>query len=173
MSKRKILILIIILLIVSCINKKKDNNIDNLKRRDKTETQKLMIIGKKLKSFEKIINDSVDLKNKIIFIYNGFDCENCIDIGYNLTKKIDSLSHKQIVYIIATSTNIGRDQYRNCYYNFIYFDEHDLIRRELKYIYTPVIIKLDSLRIIEDAYFPSPNRNIKNELIFISKCITK
>ncbi|PIF06706.1 MAG: hypothetical protein CSA36_00490 [Draconibacterium sp.] len=171
MNKNKIFSLFVILLLFSCINKKQSNNVDNLKRFNEAKKQKLMIIGKQLKSLERIVGDSIDLKNKAIFIYNGFDCEDCIDIGYKLTKKIDSLSNIQVVYIIATSTNIGRDQYRNTYYKFIYFDEHDLIRRELKYIYTPVIIKLDSLNIIEDAFFPNPNRNMKDELIFLKKCI--
>jgi hypothetical protein len=172
MNNNKILLHFVILLLVSCINNNQNDNVDNLKQSDKVKTQKLMIIGKQLKSLERIVCDSIDLKNKAIFIYNGFDCEDCIDIGYNLTKKIDSLSNKQVVYIVATSTNIGRDQYRNGYYNFIYFDEHDLIRHELKYIYTPVIIKLDSLSIIEDAFFPNPNRNMKDELNFLKKCIT-
>jgi hypothetical protein len=173
MNKLNIISCFIILLLVSCLNKKQDKKINNFHKADRTESQKAMIIGKQLKSLNEIVGDSIALKDRVIFIYNGFDCETCIDIGYAIIKKIDSLSQVQMAYVIATSTNVGRDQERNSYYNYVYFDEHDVIRRELKYILTPVIIRLDTLNKIKNVYFPTPNRDFEMELKFIYGCIIK
>lgn len=174
MNKVKIFSMLIVLLFISCKNNKSTNSVNSIQKTDRVkEQQKLMVIGKNIKSLKKIINDSIDLKNKVIFIYNGYDCESCIDVGYDLAKKIDSLSNKQNVYVIATSTNISRDQFRNKYYNFVYIDEHDIIRHELKYVYTPIIIKLDSLSIVKNVFFPNNNRNKEVELSFVRKCIVK
>ncbi len=171
MNKLKVFSILVILLFISCINDQQNRG-DDTKKNDKVkEKQKLMIVGKQMKSLRKIVGDSVDLRNRVIFLYNGFDCQSCIDVGYSLTKNIDSLSNKQVVYVVATSTNIGRDQYRNKYYDFVYFDEHDLVRRELKYIYTPVILKLDSLNTIEDVLFPNNNRDMEEEALFLEKCV--
>jgi hypothetical protein len=138
---------------------------------DKIQNQKSLIMGKQLKSLESIVSDSSMFKDAVIFIYNGFDCEDCIDVGYSLVRTIDSLAQRQIVYVVSTSANVGRDQSRNNYRNYVYSDEHDLIRRELKYIYTPVLLKLNSSGVISDVYFPNPNRDNENELFFIKECL--
>ena len=130
-----------------------------------------MILNKEIKSLKQIIGDSINLSNKVVFLYNGFDCETCIDISYEITRKIDSISQKQIVYVISTSSNIGRDQLKNNYYNFVFNDEHDLIRKELKYIYTPVMLKIDSTFKVKNVFFPNYNRNLMRENEFVKQCL--
>ena len=46
-------------------------------------------------------------------------------------------------------------QSRNEYFDFIYLDNDDLIRKELKYVQTPIILRLDSNRVILDYFFPN------------------
>ncbi|MCG8307104.1 MAG: hypothetical protein MI975_06890 [Cytophagales bacterium] len=128
-------------------------------------------MNKEVKTLNKILGDSICLSYKVIFLYNGFDCEACIDNGYAIVNKIDSISKKQIVYTISTSANKSRDQLKNNYFNYVFEDGHDLVRRELKYIYTPVLLKLDSSNKIRDVYFPIYVRDLKSENEFIKKCI--
>lgn len=46
-------------------------------------------------------------------------------------------------------------QKRNHYYDYIYIDQKDLIRKEMKYIQTPIILLLDSLNCVKDYIFPN------------------
>lgn len=45
-------------------------------------------------------------------------------------------------------------QRRNAYYEYIYSDSKDLIRKELKYAQTPVILLLDSSNYIKEYILP-------------------
>lgn len=101
-------------------------------------------------------------------MYDGYDCETCIDVGYEMLKRIDDLAVRQKAYVITTSLNIGRDQAKNEYFNYVYYDEHDIIRKELKYIYTPMLLKLDSTVKVEEIFFPNYQRDLKNETRFVN-----
>jgi hypothetical protein len=50
--------------------------------------------------------------------------------------------------------NIGNEQLRYGYKNYVYFDEHDALRRKLKYIATPIFLFLDTTMRIADVYYP-------------------
>lgn len=169
MSKLKWCV-VIVLLFYSCIwdNRKQSKN-------SKFETildhQKEMLVNKDLRSFKEIFSDSLKLSNKVILLYNGFDCEKCINLGFQIVKKIDSLSKIQKCFIVATSSNINRLQILNNYQDYIYLDEKGKIRKELKFIYTPVLLKLDSLARIEDAYFLGKVKSKKQENDFVLRCL--
>lgn len=132
--------------------------------------QKCSITNKKIKSMNRILGDTINVANKIVFIYNSFDCETCIDKGYALSKRLDRLRNGQFVYVIATSVNFRRDQLRNNYQNFIFYDEHDIIRKELKYIYTPVIFAFDSDKRIKSVYYPGVESS-NEEKKFVYNCL--
>lgn len=119
------------------------------------------------------MNDSIDIRNHIVFLYNGFDCEACIKKGYKLSKVIDSLAQRQVVYIISTSANIGADQLKCEYPKYVYNDEHDLVRSELKYVYTPVFLFLDSTKSIDEAFYPNYSGDSSDEVLFINNCLEK
>ncbi len=177
MIKEKIFFLIMIAtLFFSCkeestqnievsINKTNNEFINRLKK------QMSFIKGRKINSLSKIVGDTLTTSNKVFFLYNGFDCETCIDIGYEIGKKIDSINQGKLVSIISSSANIGRDQLKNDYKNFVFNDEKDLIRKELKFIYTPVFIILNKNSKIKDMFFPNYVRNKKEEENFIKECI--
>lgn len=168
-------------LFISCNNNNNNVNKDNsIEKNKKIETkhdilkeQSSMLKNKKIKFLSKVLGDTTITSNRILFLYNGYDCETCIDRGYEMTKKIDSTMNKQSVFIISTSSNIGRDQLKNSYKNFIYNDEHDIIRKELKYIYTPVLIYLNSDNKINEIFYPSYTRDLKKEKCFLESVIRK
>lgn len=151
-------IVILVLIFCSCKNLDVNHN-STIKVDTRLQQQKNTIVGKKLDLIKNIVGESSNISNKFMLIYNGFDCRSCINSGYRMVNKIDSLAGLQMCYVIATSTSVARDQLDNNYINFVFYDEHDLIRRELKYIYTPVILKLNSNNIISDLYFPGKNGN--------------
>lgn len=171
-----ILIVMILSFLVSCKYEKKNDELNVKKTAEKTnvikQQQILNIKGKEIKSLTKVLGDSVTPERKVFFLYNGFDCDTCIDIGYEMAKKIDSINKGKLVYIISTSSNIGSDQAKNLYRNFVFNDEADLIRKELKYIYTPVLISLNKNSIVNNVFFPNYIRNKKKENDFIRECIT-
>jgi len=131
--------------------------------------QKLTLFEKKINSLSEIIGDTVDIANKAVFIYCGYDCETCIEKGYMFASKLDNLKRKQSVFIVSTSANIAKDQIKSAYQNFVYKDEHDLIRKELKYIYTPVFLLFGSDKKITSVYFPGID-SIDDENKFLEEC---
>lgn len=134
------------------------------------DQQKDFLRGREVQSIEKILNDSIKTKARIVFLYNGLDCETCILRGYKLAKSIDSIAQKYVVYIVSTSANIGADQIRYDYSHYVYNDERELVRNELKYIYTPVFLLINPERMIEDVFYPNISSN-NEEKIFVMNCI--
>jgi hypothetical protein len=58
------------------------------------------LIGKTIKSVDSIIPVKKS-DNFIIFIFNFYDCGDCVNAGFYISKKMDALYGKQIVYPIA------------------------------------------------------------------------
>ncbi|MDA3878840.1 MAG: hypothetical protein PF436_00495 [Prolixibacteraceae bacterium] len=167
-------IILFVVTFSSCI--KKDN--EKVKGNALSEKDSLLmtqidrIKNKEVESLKLILDSTTQIANNIVFLYNGFDCGTCIDIGYEMAKKIDSSLNSQEVYIISTSANVGQDQLRNNYKNYVYIDEKNIIRKELKFIYTPVFLSFDADNRIKNVFFPGfNNRNIMEENSFIRSCI--
>jgi hypothetical protein len=99
-------------------------------------------------------------ERKIIFLYTGYDCQSCVDKGFEIIKRIDSLYPSQKTYTVASQSNIGFDQERNEYYKYIYNDNTESIRKELDFVPTPMILKLDEEDIIIKVIFPETNSNV-------------
>ena len=72
-----------------------------------------------------------------------------------ITKRIDSLYGGQRVYIVSTMGDPLYYQKRNSYDYYVYLDSKDLIRKELKYIQTPIVILFDSANYVQDYIFPN------------------
>lgn len=167
MKNRRIVILVVVsfLLIVFSFNyikvktelSKSDKDTMkevSLKKRLLMENQ---LRSKNLKILDRLI-PATDLKennDKIILLYTGFDCSTCVKKAFELVKKIQDTYSRTNVFIIASNTNIGHDQLANQYYDFIYFDKNEEIRRYLKFIYTPVFLSVDNNFDIKDVYFPN------------------
>ena len=109
----------------------------------------------------------------MILIYTGFDCTPCVDKGFHVLKTIQLQHEDQKVYIVATGANIGRDQARNEYFDFVYNDTQELIRTELKFLLTPVILVLDNDNRIIHLNFPKTNSNEMEMVEQIHQAISK
>ncbi|MDE5417929.1 hypothetical protein L3049_07905 [Labilibaculum sp. DW002] len=175
MKNLLICIIILFAIFTSCKNNNNNTTDKTLSKYDiMLKAQIEEIKNKEVKSLISILDSTTKISNKTIFLYNGFDCQTCIDIGFEISKMIDSVLNKQVVYIISTSANVGQDQLKNNYKKYVYIDEKDVIRKELKFIYTPVFLSFDFENKIKNVFFPNyKNRNLKEEKAFIRSCIEK
>ena len=77
---------------------------------------------------EILTNDINSIKQKILFLYTGYDCQSCVDKGYEIIKEMEEVGYK--VFVVSSHSNIGFDQERNDYFEYVYADEKELIRKE-------------------------------------------
>jgi hypothetical protein len=111
------------------------------------------LLGKTIKSIDSIL--SVKCKeNYIVYIFNSNDCGSCVNEGFSLLKKLTVLYTNRVYAITPSLDNPAFLQKDYDYYEYIYRDNNDLIRRELKYIPTPVFLLLDSANKILNIHFP-------------------
>lgn len=150
MQTNKILILLLVLLfsLLGCNHRKVTPNESDMPIEDIFKLR-----GKKISSLDSIITDRIRNYN-VVFLFNYYDCSSCIDLGFILTKKIDSLYNVKKVTVVSIMGNPSPYQRRNAYYEYIYSDSKDLIRKELKYAQTPVILLLDSSNYIKEYILP-------------------
>lgn len=163
MQKSKFLILFILLFsIFGCGNKQKDSI-------DKQKKKTYNLIGKRITSIDSIVPD----KNpRVIFLFNYYDCGSCVDSGFSIANKIDSLCRKRKVAIISTMGSPSLYQARNAYYEYIHPDPKDLIRKELKYVPTPIVFLLDSSNYIKDYILPNSSNSKEIGSFIKSVCIS-
>jgi len=181
-----ILISLVILTFIN-INRVKNDNKELELNQKKSELlnekmQKLYSIGEryiglKINSLQNVLGDSV-YKSKyqlIIFLYSGFDCGTCVLKGLAQSATIDSIlsKHKSRVFVIASNTNYGVDQLNSGYHKYIFNDVHESIRKELKYLYTPIFIQLNGDRTVESIYFPLPLNNDLHFRKFINNILNE
>jgi len=179
MPTKTIITLFFPLFVFSCNHNQQKNikdKVDLTEESAKSTEEKLhdRFINKKLESINEILSDrnTIDDK-KILLIYTGFDCQSCVDKGYLILKSIKSQDDNQKIFIISTNANIGGDQERNEFYDFVFNDKQELIRTELKFIYTPVIIVLDKENRIVYLDFPKTNTKEQDIIKQIEKVISK
>lgn len=133
-----------------------ENNSYENELRSKYNAAEKFLLFKKIKSVKKILPDSLFSKKNYlcIMIYTGFDCGSCVEKAYVLAEEIDSLYLNNSVFIIGSKTNFGRDQLLYNYNKFVFNDSQENIRQELKFIYSPVLLLIDSIYSIKAVYFP-------------------
>ena len=110
--------------------------------------------GKRITSLDSLLLGD-DKKASVFFLYNYYDCNSCIDSGYQLVKRIDRYFGRKYVPVISSMGSPSHAQIRNEYVEYVYNDVNDLIRKELKYIQTPIVISLDKNNVILDYIFPN------------------
>ncbi len=154
MWKDKFFILFILLFFLSCGVKKVEEKTNEAKEINDIYG----LVGKRIVSIDSILSDR---RHEIIFLFNYYDCGSCIDSGFSITKRIDSFRGDRKVNIISIMGDPSPYQIRNQYYEYIYLDPKDLIRKEMKYIQTPIIFLLDSLNCVEDYIFPNVSNAAK------------
>lgn len=107
------------------------------------------VINKECKSVAKIV-DSLEFidKHAIILLYNGYDCSSCIESGFMMIRRLNSPEN---LYVIATQTNPSIHQKMYEYFDYVYLDDDDILREELKFVPTPLMLVIDSTYKIIDA----------------------
>lgn len=118
------------------------------------ETDAFRLKGKRITSLNSILQGE-DKSAHVVFLYNFYDCESCIDSGFQLVKRMDEFHKRKFAPIISSMGSPMMYQSRNQYLEFVYSDNNDLIRKELKYVQTPIMLRLDSNRVILDYIFPN------------------
>lgn len=97
MQTNKVFILLLVLLnsLLGCTHRKVIQNDGNMPIEDIFNLR-----GKKISSLDSIITDRIRNYN-VVFLFNYYDCSSCIDLGFTLTKKIDSLYNLKKVTIVS------------------------------------------------------------------------
>ncbi|MBI1768820.1 MAG: hypothetical protein HYR67_10635 [Bacteroidetes bacterium] len=156
---------VILLVLVSCQNRdqKKEEGAaalvdENLQFQEKT------LRGKKI-NVASVVGDSIDLSKRLLLVYSGYDCGSCVNAAFYLVKKVDSLAKSNHSVIVEIQSDKGRDQLRYKYQQYIYSDNDDLIRKQLKFIKTPAILSFDESGKIDEVYFPQDVQSINESLI--------
>lgn len=156
MLKGKVFIVLLLLpFLFGCSNEK-----NKPQREVNIQKDEYDLIGRRITSIDSIVSDR---KYGVVFVFNYYDCGNCVDLGFSVTKEIDSLYHERKVAVISTVGSSSFYQKRNAYYEYVYADSKDLIRKELKYIPTPIMILMDSLNTIRNYILPGTSD--KKEII--------
>jgi hypothetical protein len=120
------------------------------------------LLGKTVKGIDSIL--SVKCKdNYIVYIFNSNDCGSCVDEGFSLLKKLTALYTNRVYAITPSLDNPAFLQKNYGYYEYIYRDNNDMIRRELKYIPTPVFLLLDNTNKILNIHFPESQKTEYNQ----------
>lgn len=112
------------------------------------------LLGKRVQTLDSILQED-DKKANIVFLFNFYDCGSCVDSGFQMVDRIDKFYQRKSVPVISSMGSPVQDQVRNQYREYIYSDKNDLIRKELKYVQTPILIKFNEKKEITDYIFPN------------------
>lgn len=108
----------------------------------------------------------------IVYIFNYYDCEVCIDRGFEVVNFVDNKRNEESIKVIVSMfREVTSTQKRNSYKGFIYKDKKDLIRKGLKYVPTPIMLIVDNELRIKDAYIFEVSQDNKQLKGFIQKCL--
>ena len=147
-------------------NKMVEQNISSLLNQDVDRLK-----GRQILSLDSVVGETE--KCVIVYIFNYYDCETCIDKGFEIVNLIDNSKKREYVKVIVSMFHeVTSTQKRNSYRGFIYKDKNDLIRKELRYIPTPVMIIVDNNCRIRDACIFEISQDKKQLDDFIKKCLS-
>ena len=147
-------------------NKMVEQNISSLLNQDVDRLKGVQIL-----SLDSVVGETE--KCVIVYIFNYYDCETCIDKGFEIVNLIDNSKKREYVKVIVSMFHeVTSTQKRNSYRGFIYKDKNDLIRKELRYIPTPVMIIVDNNSRIRDACIFEISQDKKQLDDFIKKCLS-
>lgn len=141
--------LLFLLLLIACSSRVKQSA-SSVVAKSKTPN----LIGKHILSIDSVVSEKHD-NQQVLYLFNHYDCGSCIDSGFQITKIIDKLCGRKTVVVIATMTDPSYYQGANDYFEYIYVDNRDFIRKELKYIQTPVLLLLNNRKEITGSVYPN------------------
>ncbi|WP_273495952.1 hypothetical protein [Rikenella microfusus] len=112
------------------------------------------LVGKRVASLAALIApDTLPHGPSVLLIYHGMDCGSCLDAGFASLLRLRGAGMPCTVAAVDANPSVAQERYR--YRDYIHTDRNDLLRRELRYVSTPILLLLDdSLRIV-DLYKPA------------------
>jgi hypothetical protein len=126
------------------------------------------LLNKNINSLSAILPDSIITnRNLCVMLYTGMDCGTCIEKGFETINQLSQRVPQKNIAVISSKSNIGRDQLMFNYKELVYSDDTEKVRQELKFIFTPVLILLDSAKTIIKVYFPLINEDENEKTKFI------
>lgn len=155
MKKSYLLLFVSFLICFSChqrISEKPKSS--PIERQLEEQTDVFHLLGKHVYSLDSIL-EGEDKKAELIFLFNFYDCGSCVDSGFQIVKRIDKFYGHKSVPVISSMGSPVQDQVRNQYQEYIYSDKNDLVRKELKYVQTPILIKINDRKEITNYIFPN------------------
>ncbi len=153
------------LLLFSCRNNNEQNakkqNVEIVQKdvpiqdewQNKFEKQKQFLHGRKISSISTVLDNMPVSGNSVLLVYNELDCGDCVKKGFSIINKLDSEMVPN-TFVITTTPNPGRHQLLYDYPKYVYVDKQDLIRKDLKYVTTPILLVLNKHKQIQHVLFP-------------------
>lgn len=92
-------------------------------------------------------------KNKAILLYSVYDCSSCIDKGMQISKYVLGINNSKEYYIVASNGLQAQDKLKQGTEIPRIYDEDGRMKKMLKYVYTPVLLFINSNNNIDDAIF--------------------
>lgn len=148
-------ILISLLSVYSCKDRGRQFNHSSV------DSALMTLIGKKIPVLDPSVQDNKH-KNYAILLCSPYDCVPCLDNAFAILKKVNSQINDNGNLVISVLDEPSSLQSNYEYYDYIMFDGDDIIRKELKYIPTPVFLILDKGHVILEYHFPTKNDNVLN-----------
>lgn len=112
--------------------------------------------GRKIISLVRILDDSIhiNIDELAILISSTQDCASCIEDGHQVLRElreenaVDKIYKIELVSDIEIKAHISPDGF----YTFV--DHKHGLQEELRYFYTPVLLRLNGKMEVIDAYYP-------------------
>ena len=119
------------------------------------------MIGVRITSIDSVLSGLVSETN-IIMICSVYDCGSCLAAAFSEVEEVNRQLASGKVQIIGVLTDPTPLQTRFSYFDYIAFDADDMIRRQLKYIPTPVFIIYDKDKKVRFFHAPSSSDNVSS-----------
>jgi uncharacterized protein YcfL len=176
----RVLFVLLSLLFICCVSRKKNNIVDSdyqvvtISEINSTANKiKARLLNEDCKSVLGVVSqDQLPENGFVLFIYNAIDCEKCIATGFSIAKSIDSLASSRKVFIVSLMGNSSSEQTEYEYFDYIYDDVGDVIRKQLRYVPTPIMLYVDPDFKIRDILLPGME-NTHNQNTFVEQFLNR
>lgn len=111
-----------------------------------------------------------EVRPSVVFLVRGLDCDTCVAKGFSFARRLQAEFPDEVVFAVGCQTNPGLLQMSFGWDGFVFLDDEELIRKELKFVLTPVFLFLDEDRVIRRVWFPSLNQDDPGEAAFFEYC---
>lgn len=101
---------------------------------------------------------------QLVLLCSPYDCGSCLSKAFEeirLFQKYIPSCNIQVIGVLSSPLSL---QDRFCYYDYIAFDSEDVVRRKMKYVPTPVLIRRDEWHRVVWVHCPRATDKMSNVL---------